>query len=968
MLKQTVAAPMLFFTLILFGGSQAESFQKQDRPTVLEVERISSKPSAGKASVQNMRSFGSWSGNKQLFWPATRPGQRIELFVPVAKDGKYDLSIDFTKAPDYGDIAIGMSGRMITRFSGYSTRVEKATVNLGELNLKRGRNTIIVNVTGKSERSRGYAVGIDKISLVSKDKMVFDKVISLPSRLPGGCELYHSNGGKLSQRQVALKSWNPNDAQVSFSWDTSKIRTAGAVVWQLYTRPPKNSPLNTDQATLPKSTDGGLLASQTSYPVQRTQIGTFTTNLSAFQEELSKSKAKLLYLRAIPVNNGTEKRPTGQPSNTIQISLPKETFNYIPIKTGNAHFLSANRDNGKFKTIGVHNWSKDWFSIIPGNFGGSQHTDLLFYDRLRGIAKIFTTANGKITLIGQHKWQRTWDIVVPGNFNNDAITDFLVYSRYKRECKFFTVSANGTIHLLKHRKNLRLWDKIIPGQFGGNGLTDLLFYSRARGEGKLFTMSAGGNWKQLKRYQWKRTWDQIVPGDFNGDSNTDLFFYRRVIGDAKFFTTDNQGGMKLIRQTQLSKTWDLVVPGDFGGSSKTDLFFFDRASKVSSVMVVEQGGFQWKGGKQEPNAYISHIIPGNFDDQAGTDLVYYDNHYDVRMLALCCKDNDGGRKTSITPDQVATLVAETNRAYLQVGIRILYDPNQDFRETPSDILNSLDLAKSTRYQGKTLEEYLTELKANKGWTDQQAKASSEYKEFQKERDAVAEARKVIANKYAGQFPDRLVVYFRYGAHPTQSTGSGFSSYRVDRRFVVMPGFVNGTWFFQDSSDPRHNTANDHFKLMSHEMGHYFGLLHTFGSKFSDMTMEEIHEKIRTTIAKDPSEAGLHKKLDGDSNATEDGIEPVFDTPVDVSINYFTKQGLNPASFKNLVKLTKKKHGIDYTFSPDRHNMMSYMGYCDEFVRISPDQVRRMRRYLTTNRRQLIGREAVIDNGVKKNGL
>jgi Pregnancy-associated plasma protein-A. len=75
----------------------------------------------------------------------------------------------------------------------------------------------------------------------------------------------------------------------------------------------------------------------------------------------------------------------------------------------------------------------------------------------------------------------------------------------------------------------------------------------------------------------------------------------------------------------------------------------------------------------------------------------------------------------------------------------------------------------------------------------------------------------IGDRIAARFPGRIVVFFRHGPGE-EPTGRGFSW--TDYNFIVMPGFEHSRVC------GRQNIA-----LLAHELGHYFGLVHTFDREF-----------------------------------------------------------------------------------------------------------------------------------------
>lgn len=86
--------------------------------------------------------------------------------------------------------------------------------------------------------------------------------------------------------------------------------------------------------------------------------------------------------------------------------------------------------SGNIPTLKPHkDWDLDWDLIVPGNFGGDNHTDLLFYKRSTGVGLFVTTdGNGNILDLKQHTdWYKSWDMIIPGDFGGDNHTDLLFY-------------------------------------------------------------------------------------------------------------------------------------------------------------------------------------------------------------------------------------------------------------------------------------------------------------------------------------------------------------------------------------------------------------------------------------------------------------------------------------------------------------------------------------------------------------
>jgi hypothetical protein len=195
-------------------------------------------------------------------------------------------------------------------------------------------------------------------------------------------------------------------------------------------------------------------------------------------------------------------------------------------------------------------------------------------------AEFYTTdGSGGISLLKQYAgWRKTWTLIVPGNFGGTSATDLLFYDATTGEGEFYTTDGSGNIALLKKHTGWRQsWKLIVPGNFGGNSATDLLFYDPTTGEGEFYATDGSGNIALLKKHTgWRQSWKLIVPGNFGGNSATDLLFYDPTTGQGEFYATDGSGGVSLLKQyAGWRQTWTLITPGNFGGNRFTDLLFYD---------------------------------------------------------------------------------------------------------------------------------------------------------------------------------------------------------------------------------------------------------------------------------------------------------------------------------------------------------------------------------------------------------
>src|SRR5215472_10511445 len=98
--------------------------------------------------------------------------------------------------------------------------------------------------------------------------------------------------------------------------------------------------------------------------------------------------------------------------------------------TGQGELYTTNGLGG-ISRVRLHNgWRTSWTQIIPGQFGGSGFADLLFYEATSCTGEFYTTdGQGRIALLGEPHtdWRSTWTQIIPGQFGGSGFTDLLFY-------------------------------------------------------------------------------------------------------------------------------------------------------------------------------------------------------------------------------------------------------------------------------------------------------------------------------------------------------------------------------------------------------------------------------------------------------------------------------------------------------------------------------------------------------------
>jgi hypothetical protein len=114
-------------------------------------------------------SQGEWSGGRQLFVQATKPGEFIELDIPAPDDRPCKLTLYATKSYDYGILRFAVNGAAGDKeFDGYHAQpTASGPIELGTFSPKDKSLRLRVEVVGANPASRGarYYFGLDCVQL-----------------------------------------------------------------------------------------------------------------------------------------------------------------------------------------------------------------------------------------------------------------------------------------------------------------------------------------------------------------------------------------------------------------------------------------------------------------------------------------------------------------------------------------------------------------------------------------------------------------------------------------------------------------------------------------------------------------------------------------------------------------------------------------------------------------------------------
>ncbi len=123
----------------------------------------------GNVQTQGMANYeGTWANNDHLWWTGAKPGDKLEIAVPVKQAGTYKVSAVLTKAVDYGIVQLSLddkkAGNKIDLYN--LSVVPTEVIVLGEFKLAEGEHRLGVEIVGANPQAvKNYMFGLDQVIL-----------------------------------------------------------------------------------------------------------------------------------------------------------------------------------------------------------------------------------------------------------------------------------------------------------------------------------------------------------------------------------------------------------------------------------------------------------------------------------------------------------------------------------------------------------------------------------------------------------------------------------------------------------------------------------------------------------------------------------------------------------------------------------------------------------------------------------
>jgi hypothetical protein len=123
----------------------------------------------GNPHEQEMSVFGEdWSNAAHLWWVQAKPGDKLDLVVPVQSAGKYNLALQMTKARDYGIVQLYLDSQKLGRpIDLYHTAVvATGPLEMGVHDLTAGEHKLTIEVVGANPKAiKAYMAALDYVKL-----------------------------------------------------------------------------------------------------------------------------------------------------------------------------------------------------------------------------------------------------------------------------------------------------------------------------------------------------------------------------------------------------------------------------------------------------------------------------------------------------------------------------------------------------------------------------------------------------------------------------------------------------------------------------------------------------------------------------------------------------------------------------------------------------------------------------------
>ena len=108
-----------------------------------------------------------------MWWTGAKPGDKLDLEIPVKKAGEFDIEVELTKAVDYAIVQLYLDGdKLGDPLDLYHPDVVRTEpIALGHRSLSAGKHTLTIEILGANKQAKkAYMFGLDRLLLKAAPK------------------------------------------------------------------------------------------------------------------------------------------------------------------------------------------------------------------------------------------------------------------------------------------------------------------------------------------------------------------------------------------------------------------------------------------------------------------------------------------------------------------------------------------------------------------------------------------------------------------------------------------------------------------------------------------------------------------------------------------------------------------------------------------------------------------------------
>ena len=149
----------------------AERHGYYDRPPPTAGGFTMLKTPPGQIRTQTLRQFktAKWTNDDHLWWTHAKPGDRLDILLPVKQAGRRRIDVVLTKAPDYAIVQFHLDGKKLgppIDLYNHPGVIRTPAIPLGTVDLTAGNHTLTVEITGANPKAlKAYMFGLDEVRL-----------------------------------------------------------------------------------------------------------------------------------------------------------------------------------------------------------------------------------------------------------------------------------------------------------------------------------------------------------------------------------------------------------------------------------------------------------------------------------------------------------------------------------------------------------------------------------------------------------------------------------------------------------------------------------------------------------------------------------------------------------------------------------------------------------------------------------